>query len=197
MVVDYRSPDGPVVTHLRGMLLVTFLAKLSEEGLEERYLNSLPVAQRGGLNGVIASSWVDVEFAMTHIQACEALGVADKKAEELGHDLASRIADTWLGTIVRAARNSGIEAMGAVLKQNDRSFSRMYRGGRTMVTEYGPKEMVIEDHGNPLLSLRLFRSCYLGFMMGLAELFTKSAHVRLVPPQQHDRHGIATRFSWV
>jgi hypothetical protein len=179
------------------MLLVTFLAKLSEQGLEEQYVSALPPALRGGLNGVIASSWVEAELAMTHIQVCQGLGVADEKAEELGHDLASRIADTWLGTIVRAARNSGIEAMSAVLKQNDRSFSRMYKGGRTMVTEYGPKEMVIEDHGNPLLSLQLFRCCYLGFMKGLADLFTKSAHVRFVPPQQHDRHGIATRFSWV
>jgi hypothetical protein len=68
--------------------------------------------------------------------------------------------------VVRGARNSGIEAMPSILKQNDRSFARMYKGGRTMVTEYGPKEMVIEDSGNPLLSVRPFRSGYLG--VGLA-----------------------------
>jgi hypothetical protein len=111
--------------------------------------------------------------------------------------LAGRITETWLGAVVRGARNSGVEAMASILKQNDRSFSRMYKGGRTLVTEYGPKEMQIEDNGNPLLSFRHFRSGYLGFMKGLAALFTKSAFIKTVPMQTPHPHGMATRFSWV
>lgn len=197
VVVDYKSADGPTVTHMRGLLLVNFLSKLRENGLEERYLSALPSRARGVLTGVIASSWVDLETALPHFQACETLDISEEKLEKFGRELAGRVTDTWLGTVVRAARNSGFEAMGAVLKQNDRNFSRMYKGGRTQVIEHGAKEMVVEDHGNPLLALQVFRCSYLGYMKGLAHLFTKTAYVKFVPPLQHDRHGIATHFSWV
>jgi hypothetical protein len=197
VVVDYRSSDGPTVTHIRGMLLSNSLSSLRALNLEERYLDVLPASARTELNGIIASSWVEIEVAMLHFQVFEGFEVPDEKIEELGRPLAGRITDTWFGAVVRGARNSGIEAMPSILKQNDRNFARMYKGGRTMVTEYGPKEMVIEDNGNPLLSVRPFRSGYLGFMKGLAALFTKSAFVKTVPMQAPHPHGTATRFSWV
>jgi hypothetical protein len=197
VAVDYNSPDGPTVTHMRGMLVMNFLSKLRKRGFEEGYLKLLPPEARGGLDGVIASSWVEVDTALVHFRACEGLAIPDDQLEEFGRELASRVSETWLGTIVRAARNSGFEAMGAVLKQNDRSFSRMYKGGRTKLIEYSAKEMVIEDHGNPLLSSQPFRGSYLGYVKGLAELFTKTAYVQPVPLLQPDRYGIATRISWV
>jgi hypothetical protein len=197
VVVDYKSPDGPTVTHIRGMLLSNSLSSLRALNLEQRYFDMLPASARSELNGIIASSWVEIEVAMLHFGAFEGLEVPDEKIEELGRPMAGRITETWLGAVVRGARNSGVEAMAAILKQNDRSFSRMYKGGSTIVTEYGPKEMAIEDHGNPLLSLRPFRAGYMGFMKGLTALFTKSAFVKLVPMQTPDPHGLATRFSWV
>lgn len=197
VVVDYKSPDGPTVTHIRGMLLSNSLSSLRALNLEERYFDMLPASARAELNGIIASSWVEIDVAMLHFGVFEGLDVADEKIEELGRPLAGRITETWFGAVVRGARNSGMEAMASILRQNDRSFSRMYKGGRTTVTEYGPKEMVIEDHGNPMLSLRPFRSGYLGFMKGLAALFTKSAFIKTVPMQTPDPHGTATRFSWV
>lgn len=197
IVVDYRSPDGPTVTHIRGMLLSNSLSSLRALNLEERYLDVLPASARTELNGIIASSWVEIEVAMMHFQVFERFEVPDEKIEELGRPLAGRITDTWLGAVVRGARNSGVEAMGSILKQNDRSFARMYKGGRTVVTEFGPKEMMIEDNGNPLLSVRPFRAGYLGFMKGLTALFTKSAFVKTVPMQTPHPHGTATRFSWV
>ena len=195
--MDYKSPDGPTVTHIRGMLLSNSVSSLRALGLEEAYFDLLPAPARAELNGIIASSWVDIEVAMLHFQTFDRFDVADEKIEELGRPLAGRITETWFGAVVRGARNSGIEAMASILKQNDRSFSRMYKGGRTMVTEYGPKEMQIEDNGNPLLSLRHFRSGYLGFMKGLAALFTKSAFIKTVPMQAPHPHAMATRFSWV
>ena len=197
VVVDYKSPDGPTVTHIRGMLLSNSISSLRALGLEERYFDLLPASARTELNGIIASSWVDIEVAMLHFQTLEGFHVPDEKIEELGRPLAGRITETWFGAVVRGARNSGIEAMASILKQNDRSFSRMYKGGRTVVVEYGPKEMQIEDNGNPMLSLRPFRAGYLGFMKGLAALFTKSAFVKIVPMQVPHPHGMATRFSWV
>ncbi|HEX6241033.1 MAG TPA: hypothetical protein VFZ61_09070, partial [Polyangiales bacterium] len=101
VVVEYKSPDGPTVTHIRGMLLSNSVSSLRALGLEEAYFDLLPAPARAELNGIIASSWVDIEVAMLHFQTFERFDVADEKIEELGRPLAGRITETWLGAVVR------------------------------------------------------------------------------------------------
>jgi hypothetical protein len=76
-------------------------------------------------------------------------------------------------------------------------WNRMYLGGGCMVTQLGPKEIVLEDWGNPLLGFRPFRIGYNGYMKAMSSLFCKVVFVRTVPASQPGDDRLATRFSWV
>ena len=42
LLLDYTSPDGPTVTHVRGTLLATALRVVREAGFYDGYLKELP-----------------------------------------------------------------------------------------------------------------------------------------------------------
>lgn len=197
-MLEYASPEGPTVTHARGMLLVNSINTLKELGVYEQYLETAPPALRAMLTGLIASSWVEVELMQAHYTLAETLiPYTEAQIETHGGAVAARIAETWFGAAIRAARTSGFDPMAFLLQQNDRTFQRMYRGGSCLILEYGPKDMVIEDHGNPLLGARHFRIGYNGYMKALANLFCRKAFVKPVRPLRPGPFSYATRFNWV
>lgn len=201
VVLEYTSPHGPKVTHVRGILLANAQNNLRELGVWEQYLARLPEVARGQLSGVIAATWMDVDIAAVHYQTagqvCFENGIGERDFEQIGDKLAARIAETFLGMTIRSARNAGLESFVFVMRQNGRMWDRMYMGGGCMVTQHGPKEIVLEDHGNPLLDLRSFRVGYNAYMKAMSSLFCKTVFVRAVRPSQPGPGRLATRFSWV
>lgn len=201
ILVDHTSPQGPQVTHVRGILLANAQENLRELGVLGPYLEALPAEARAQLEGVIASTWIDVRIAEIHYvtgeRVCKSHGLTDRDFQLLGDRLANRIAETFLGITARGARNAGLEAFVFVMRQNGRMWNRMYMGGGCTVTQYGPKELVLEDHGNPLLNHHGFRVGYNAYMKAMSSLFCKTVFVRSVRPSQPGPNRLATRFSWV
>jgi len=201
VVLEYTSPHGPKVTHVRGILLANAQTNLRELGVWERYLAALPAHARGPLASVIAASWIDIDVACLHYQIAGRIlneaGIGDREFAQIGDRLATRVAETLLGMLIRGSRNAGLEAFVFVMRQNGRMWDRMYMGGGCMVTQYGPKELVLEDHGNPLLGLHPFRVGYNAYMKAMSSLFCKTVFVRPERASLPGNDRLATRFSWV
>jgi hypothetical protein len=200
-LLDYTSPHGPRVTHVRGILLANAQNNLREFGILEHYLEALPEHARGPLKGVIASSWIDMEIAVLHYRTADAMakkhGVSEASFRSVGDRLAARLAETFLGTSIRAARNAGLESFLFVMKQSDRMWNRVYMGGGCLIRQVGPKEIVREDRGNPLLSLPSFCIGYNAYMKAMSSLFCKTVFVRPALASEPGPDRLATRFSWV
>lgn len=197
VLLAYESPHGPKVTHLRGLLLMNALDNLRSWGVYEAYLERLTPEYRSLLMTTLATSWVPVEHAITHYQVAQQLDITQQMVASAAERLAARVAELFLAAPLKAARrgaSDGIDVFASVLAQNDKVWDRMYQGGATRATRLGPRELSLEDRGNPLARFPIFRSAYECYLDAMAKLFAPGAQARLVPSSDPDT--LATRFAW-
>lgn len=201
ILLEYTSPHGPLVTHLRGTVLASTQQNLKDLGLYDRYMDALTQEDRTRMSSLIASSWVDIEFATQHYMLIgrlrEETGMGDDEVDQIATRIVTRATDTFIGSMVRATRTAGVEAFALVMSKNDRLWDRFYMGGGCTIIQHGPKELTLENHGNPLFFLPMFRIGYDAYTRVLTRLFCKSAVIKNVRPRGAQPHTLATRFSWV
>ncbi len=197
VIVDHVSAHGPYVTHMRGTLLVNSVEHLRQLGVYERYLELLEASARDHVAYAIAASWIPIEIALAHYQACDALKLGERDCQTLGSMMAQRIADTFLGTVLRVTRRAGVESFWSLMSQNSRIWDRMYLGGGVTVIQTGPKDVIVENHGLPLVTSRHWRFAYEAYWKALGAIFTKVAFVKAVHPREAHPHRIALAGSWV
>lgn len=194
---DYQSAGGPVVTHVRGTLIASSQQTLREAGHYAHYERLLPEAVREQLLFTIALSWVPVEVALAHYGACEALDLRDHELEAMGQLVAERLAGTFLGTVLRASREAGLDAPWVALRAQPRIWDRLYMGGIVRIYRTGPKDATAEFYGLPLSQLRYFRVAYCSYYRALAGMFVRNAHVKPTRPREALPHAFALTGSWV
>ena len=197
VILDYTSPSGPNTTHMRGTLLVNSLDNLRALGLYERYLALLPKTHSDVIPYTIAASWIPIHVALAHYETCDALGLDDNQLRQMGKMMAKRVADTFLGTMLRATRDAGVAGLWTALKQNHRLLERMYQGGGMAVLKTGPKDLILENTGLPIVTSRYWRAVYVHYMNDICGMFTKVAYVQLARPRVPHPHSIAIAGSWV
>ncbi|MEY4515125.1 MAG: hypothetical protein RLZZ450_7247 [Pseudomonadota bacterium] len=197
VILDYMSALGPNVTHMRGTLLVNSLDNLRALGLYDRYLGTLPASHQDVIPYTIAASWIPIDIALLHYETCDAMGLSEEQLAKMGTMMATRVAETFLATVLRTTRNAGVEAFWSVLKQNHRLLERMYQGGGMSVLKTGPKDLVLENTGLPVVASRYWRRVYVYYMQAIGNMFTKVTYVKLVRPRVSHPHSIAIACSWV
>jgi hypothetical protein len=191
LIVDYKSPQGATVSEVRGSLIASSLTTIRERGLFERYVQHLPPTQRDNILYVLAASWVPLDLAMTHYEACDAMGLGDSELDELGNHVAQRIMGTFLGTLVRSARHV---ATSIPLGQYSRLWERLLVGGSCSVHMLGMKDARIESRGVPMFRYRYFRSGYLGLVRGASLMFRTAAFTRL---RRASNDSLTMELNWV
>lgn len=197
VLLDYMSAESPTITHVRGIMVVNAMSNLRGYGVYDEYARRMPASKMEELSGAIASSWIPVELLLEHYKLAATLDVPDDAITKMGEILAQRISDTFFGLSLRAAKSAGMNGTEFFLSKNDRIFQRMYRGGGCTVLKHGPKDLVLEDHGNPLVEFPLFRVGYQAYMNKLTKILSKAAFVKQVKPREPHPWRLATRFSWV
>lgn len=196
-MVDYVSPHGPNVTHIRGIILTKSMENLVQAGLHERYLKELEPELHESMRFVIAASWVPIELARAHYEACDRMRLGDRTTDDLGSRMAASMSGPLFASLLRATRSAGMESLWTVLKQKDRLWDRMYQGGGVTVIKVGPKDLILENHGISLAESRHFKAAYRAYWSALGALFAKAAHVKFVSPREPHPHRIAIAGSWV
>ena len=195
-ILEYHSPEGPTVKHVRSTLISSSVQTLRENNLFDRYLSSLPKQYHDAILLTIAPTWMPVEVAMAHYGACDALSLADGDLERIGESVSGRIMGTFLGTIVRSSRNVGATPL-IPLRQYDRLWSRLMSGGSCIVKQTGPKDAVVQSHGVPMFEYRYFRVAYHGVVRGSIGMFAKKVLTRSLAGAGGNPHVIFTGVSWV
>jgi hypothetical protein len=181
ILVDHRSAAGPLVTQVRGSLIVSSLQTLRALNLFDAYIQLLSREMHEPVLYALASTWLPVATAMAHYEACEALGLDEAALEAMGKHVGQRITGTFLATLVRGARAVGATGRPvAVLRNYDRMWERIFLGGGCTVTQTGPKDATIESRGIPMLRYRYFRAGYAALIRGAAELVGRAVYVKVL-----------------
>ena len=195
-VCDHRSEAGPYVTHARGTLLASSLETLKQAGHYERYREALPASLHDQVLYVLAHSWVPIELAVAHYEACDALALGAEELDNIGKLVAERLANTFLTTLVRAARDAGIDAPFIALRSQGRIWDRLYMGGGVKILRLGPKDAFGEFYGLPLSQIPYFRQAFCAYYRALAQMFTRRAYVNIVRAVDPQPTTLALRGSW-
>ncbi len=196
-ILEHVSAHGPTVTHVRGTLIASSRDNLRELGVYDEYVQRLPSNMRDALLYALASSWLPIEVALAHYHTCEQLGLTPVQIARMGELSAARIVDTFAGLALKIAQGVGAESYWKLLAQNDRLYDRMYQGGGVTVLKTGPKDVWLENHGQPLATCRFWRAAYLAYMEGVARAFSRVAYVKPARPRVASPHSIAVSGSWV
>jgi hypothetical protein len=175
LLVDHVGEVGPEARHVRGALIASSLQTLKDSGHYDAYLTRLPKQHHEALLFCLASSWLPLQLAAVHYEACDSLGLDDREMLRIGEVVSHRIMGTFLGTMLRSARSLGATPTPwVVLKSYHKVCERLMDGGHYCVVQHGPKDALIETRGLSLFRYRYFRTAMVGMCRGAASIFARS-----------------------
>jgi len=195
LLSEHESASGPIVTQVRGALIVSSLQTLRELDFMNRYLGHLPKVHHDEVLFALASSWLSADVALAHYGACEAMALGDRDLDAIGQHVSKRIMGTFLGTLLRSSRNLGAGATPVVpLRQYHRLWDRLLVGGGCTVRTSGMKDAYIESRGVPMFRYRYFRIAYMGLIRGAGLMFAKAVYTRV---RKATNDSLSIDASWV
>jgi hypothetical protein len=197
ILVPFAAPPAALtrVTRCRSTLLVSSTLTLREAGLFDRYTALLAPAWREAVLQCVAGTWLPIQAAIAHYEACDALKLPPSEQARLGSLVGMRVHGTMLGAVQRLASGVGATPC-AALTQLPRFWERFFEGGGTRVVRLGPKDARVEIVGLPLARIPHFVNAQRGLLQANAELFATRAFVSVLP-RPMTSSGVAYRLAWV
>jgi hypothetical protein len=173
-------PPHVPLRRVRSTVLVASYKMVQAMGRADDYLRALPPDHHATIVGAVAGTWIDVDIALAHYNACEALGLSNEAQVDVGRTVGAQVRGTFAGTVVRLSKEAGITPW-SVVPAFPRLWTRGFEGSAVLGWKLGPKECRLDTVGNPLADIRYFRNALRGQCMGMLDLFCSRsyAHPRL------------------
>jgi hypothetical protein len=163
-------------THLRSTLIASSLRAIRSRGLEGAYLKSIDPLWKDMLLESVAGVWLPIEAGLAHYFACDALPMGTPEQILIGREVGDRIHGTFLGTMIRTAKNAGVTPWSA-FPYTLKLYERIFDGGACAVSRVGPKDARMEVVANPLFRFPYFRNAMRGVWQCAIELFCQKAYI--------------------
>jgi hypothetical protein len=179
---------------MRGTNFVGGLRWLREQGLEARYLASLPTDLHEAVLLAEASAWVPMPVVLAHYEALDALDLSFERRIEFGAAVSRTINGVVLTTIARLAGSAGLSPL-TPLSRAAKLFARNYRGGAVAVYQTAPTEARFEVQGAPMASSPCHRDNILGALIDGSRPFADDVRVTEIVPKRTAR-SYAFRLRW-
>jgi hypothetical protein len=192
IVVDYTSPDGERITHIRSTLISSSIQTVKALGFLERYLRALPAGRHDEMLAPRAPGWISEEDAAVHYTACEDMRLLGSEQDLLLATVVKAIGATLLATFTRSSRTTEAEPWLA-LDQTARLFSRLNKGGAIRVIRRAANEALIEVRGGQLYTIPYYEIGHHALLRASALLFADAAQVRTLPAADREHR---TLLSW-
>jgi hypothetical protein len=195
VILPFPEPDEPL-TGVRGTLLVSSLNTLRLRGHFDRYRALLPPKMETEVLTALASSWCSLDLARTHYATCDALQLSAEELVEIGQAVGNKVQSSFLGTVLRRARSSGLADPWLLLPHMDRIWARMFLGGGTSVLKTGPKDALVQLRNTSLLEIPYFRNAFVGVLQSPAQILSRKIYCRAahyVPGS----HSLQYSLAWV
>jgi hypothetical protein len=188
-------PPPPPATHVRSSLIVSSLQSLRARHHFEAYVERLPAAERDVIPNIAAGIWLPMQTAMTHYEACEALGLSPDEQVALGVAVGDRVQGSFLGVALRAANGMGVTPW-IPLGNVERLWGRVFQGGGGVeIVKLGPKEATCRFRGLPIMEVPYVRNGWRGvFVAGMQPFCTKAYAIEV--PRERKPLGAVYRLSW-
>lgn len=145
IIVPHDPAAGPV-TAVRNVLIQASLAELKAKGHYERYARLIAPDMIEQLLASLGPSWIPVEVALAHYEACENLSLTSGEFAAMGDRVGDRVQDTVLVSSAKKVRDVNFDLWTAVPSLH-RMWPRIFQGGSIQTVKVGPKEKLVEQRG--------------------------------------------------
>jgi hypothetical protein len=198
IIVPFPAPADSLglATEVRSTLIASSIESLRRRGAYDRYAKLLAAPHRDTILMSVAGQWLPMSAGIAHYRACEALGFSVDEQFAIGAEVSHKIHDTFLGVVVKMAKNAGVTPWTLLPKGNQLYGRLLNGGGGTQVTKLGPKECRAELAGLPLLEVPYFRNAIRGIYQAAIALFCARVYVNELP-RRATPTSIAMRVAWV
>jgi hypothetical protein len=193
VIMALPTPLLPI-RHARSTVLLGSIATIRESGRLAEYEARLNPAHRDILFNLVAGTWVPVDIAYAHYDACEHLAFPVEQQVANGRATFDKTSGTLLGTVIRMAKEAGVTPWN-ILPQFQRFWSRGYDGNGVAVYRLGPKEARVDVVQNRLCDSRYYRNALRGLTAGVTEMFCSKAYVNERPGIRLPM-GVSFRVQW-
>ncbi len=198
VLLPFPAPEGVLgeATAVRSTLIASSMASLRKHKLFDRYEGLLAPEHRERVLSTVAGVWLPVTVARAHYEACERLGLSTLEQVSIGAEVSAKIHETFLGTVVRMARQAGVTPW-ILLSRGHQMYSRLFQGGGGIrVIQYGPKECRTDIRGVSLFAIPYFRHAVRGIYQGAVSLFCMQVYVHEIT-KDASPNRVALKVSWV
>ena len=179
-------------THVRSTLIQSSLKQLKASGHFDEYERRLPQAQRAEILDSVAPTWLSIEVAMAHYQACDELQLSTAELTRLGEAVGKLINNVLISVLARAAKAAGITPW-QFYGQLGRVWSRAFQGGAVGLKRVGETESLIEIRGLPLCRFEYFRFGCAGVFTSIGNLAASRTTTTIV---DHAADMLRLRGTW-
>jgi hypothetical protein len=164
------------LSRVRSTLVVASVSTIRRLGHFDLYSRALPDAHRAVLSEAVAGTWLTVESALAHYEACDALGLSEQQQVTIGRSVGEQIRGTLTGAMVSVSKHGGVTPWSLVAVM-PRVWGRVFEGSALGIWKLGPKEIRLDALEMPLFGSRYFRNAFRGQAMVALDLFCTKSYV--------------------
>ena len=194
ILIPHEQDFQPVVA-LRNTMLQASLGELREAGYFERYTAHIDPAVLHELSTNLAPSWVPIELADAHYQACDRMGLNAEELQRIGHAVGVRVRQTSI--VVADNRTSGAPVdVWTIVGQLHRVWKRLYQGGSVQIVKLGPRDELIELRGHSLYRHPYFRFASIAAITAAHEAVGARIEVNRIVRYDAMTHETVIHLAW-
>lgn len=179
-------------TQVRSTLIQSSLKQLKASGHFDAYERRLPDSMRAEILDTLAPTWLGMDVAMAHYQACDELQLTAAELMRIGEAVGKLINNVLLSALARAAKLTGITPW-QFYGQLGRVWSRAFQGGAVGLSRTGAAESLIDIRGLPLCRFEYFRYGCCGVFTSIAALAASRATTTIV---DYSTDALRLRGTW-
>ena len=188
--------DIPPVTRVRSTLVCASRQALEQRGLLASYAAKIGPEQRSALETAVPGRWLEIELALAHYRAIDALELTMSDQLGLGGSVGTSVHGTLVATMVRMAQGLGLTPWTGV-NQYARLWDRLFMGGGLMVEKLGERDALVSMYNLSLLSVPYFRNALRGLQENGLSTIWRWSKLRVSEVPATNDTSAKYRLNWV
>ena len=183
------------LTAVRNTVIQASLVELREAGYYERYVQHIDPASLQELTSNLAPSWVPIDLADAHYQACDAMTLTGEELHRIGQAVGVRVRQTSIVVADKRTSSAPVDVW-TIVDQLHRVWKRVYQGGSVQIVKLGPRDELIEIRGNSLYRHSYFRFASLAAVTAAHEAVGARIVFNRILRYDAQTHEIVYHLSW-
>ena len=140
--------------------------------------------------------WLEIELALAHYRAIDALELTMSDQLGLGGSVGTSVHGTLVATMVRMAQGLGLTPWTGV-NQYARLWDRLFMGGGLMVEKLGERDALVSMYNLSLLSVPYFRNALRGLQENGLSTIWRWSKLRVSEVPATNDTSAKYRLNWV